>query len=691
MTSGKRALRELLITKLSQSKFIRVIDANTIYGILMRLKLADAKKYTNDDLVKVANQAGANYTLCGSLMKAGDKIIMNLRLQKPRTPDVIRPLEVECQNDAEIFKRIDDVATRIKSDLNVTTEQIGADIDRNIGDISTPNAEAWAYYVEARRYQFRGEAGKAIPLFQKALSLDPEFFMATRALGVANLNIGNYPEVERCRTRALELVQKHPERISERDRYIFELGYYYGSGPEPEWGKAIDAARKLLALYPDDPTGSTNLGIYYGEIEDWENALKCFEQAVRGRVRFVGAYGGLAHAYRAIGEPAKGQEVLERYLREVENTAAGHQRLAYHHISQNRLDLAGRELETAETLAPGDYENLGLRADLLLSKGDLTGAEAAYLALSQEKMPMAVYAGTGGLVNLRMLEGRFEDGKKMMVRFVEQMRSTGVGLGESSARSGLAYILWRTGQPEAAIGECDKAYGIDSEVFDLDQKRQVLFLKGYIYLWLKRTAEAEKTAGELKAIIDKGLNKKAMRFHDLLMGGVEIARNNTSQGIASLEKAVRALPFGPFEKDVRFLEMLAEAYSRSGDLTQAREQYERITELSLLNLTCYDMYSRSFYNLGLIDDKLGDKAKARENHRQIPRPLEERGPRFARGRRRQEPAERPAIIQGHAKSTEIPTNSERETGWGIQRCRITLRSGLDGIVEPKASRYLILR
>jgi tetratricopeptide (TPR) repeat protein len=613
----KTGLSELLITKLSQSKFIRVIDANTIYGILMRLKLADAKKYTNDDLVKVANQAGANYTLCGSLMKAGDKIIMNLRLQKPRTPDVIRPLEVECQNDAEIFKRIDDVATRIKSDLNITKEQIGADIDRNIGEISTPNAEAWAYYVEARRYQFRDEAGKAIPLLQKALSLDPEFFMATRALGVANLNIGNYPEVERCRTRTLELVEKHPERISERDRYIFEMGYYYGAGPEPEWGKSLDAGRKLLALYPDDLTSITNLAIVYGEIEDWENALKFFEQAVRGRARFIGTYGGMADVYRAIGEPAKGQEVLEKYLREVENTAAGHLRLAYHHVTQNRLDLAGRELETAETLAPDDYWSRELRGDLFLLRGDAPRAEAEYRALIVEKAPAAHYTGYLSLVTGLLFEGRYEEVIRIMAPLVDEFRRAGDAHAERFCHGAMAYSSLQAGRPEVAVAECDKAYGIYTGNHDFESKRGALLLKGFAYLALKRIAEAERTAGELKALIDKGLNKKEMRLYDHLMGAIELERNNTTKALEDLERAVQSLPYGPFEKEAGFIDTLAEAYVRAGDLTRAREQYEKIGMLTTGRLGSGDLYARSFYHLGQIDEKLGDKAGARVNYQKF--------------------------------------------------------------------------
>ena len=634
LDAWKTGLSELLITKLSQSKFIRVLDANTIYGILIKLNLAEAKKYTNEDLVKVANEAGANFTLSGSLMKAGDKIIMNLSLQKPQTREVITPLNMECQNEAEIIKKVDEVATRIKSGLNVTPEQIAADIDQEVGEISTPNAEAWAYYVEARRYFFRGEAEKAIPLLQKALSLDPEFIMAMRALAVAYLNIGNDLECERFSTQTYELVKKHPERISERDRYVVELGYYWGRG-EPEWGKAFEAGRKLLALYPDDLLGNGNLGAVYLDIEDWENALKCYEQAVRGRSRFYFTYWALADIYRAIGEPVKGQEVLERYLREVENTEAGHQSLAYHHITQNRLDLAGRELETAETLAPDDYSSREFRGDLFLLTGDAPRAEAEYRALIVEKVPGARYTGYSGLVAGMLFEGRYEEIIKMMVPLAEQFRRAGDARAERFCHGAMAYSSLQSGRPEAALDECDKAYGIDVGNYDFDSKRGALLLKGFAYLALKRIAEAERTAGEIKALTDRGLNKKEIRLFEYLMGAIELERNNTTKALEDLERAVQSLPYGPFEKDAGFIDRLAEAYFRAGNLIRAREQYERIGMLTTGRLGSGDLYAwkigmwttgrlgsgdlyaRSFYHLGRIDEKLGDKAKARENYRKF--------------------------------------------------------------------------
>jgi TolB-like protein len=290
-------IRDLLIFDLAQSRFMNVLSDTDIYGILKKFDLADTSTFSTGDLVKIADAGGAQYTVNGSFLKAGDEIIINATCQKPHSRDVISPIQMTC--------------------LNLTQAHISGDIDKDLGEISTPNAEAWAYYLE-----------------------------------------------------------------------------------------------------------------------EWDKAVNYLEKCVSGRARNVNFYSMMASAFRAKGEPAKAQEVLEKYLREVENTAAGHRNLAYHHLSQNRLDLAGRELEAAETLAPDDYENRHLRGDLLLFRGDLPRAEAEYRALLGEKVPMAVYAGYNGISSLIFLEGRYEEFIKMAVPLIERFRRSGVGVAEWNGRAG---------------------------------------------------------------------------------------------------------------------------------------------------------------------------------------------------------------------------------------------------------------
>ena len=59
------------------------------------------------------------------------------------------------------------------------------------------------------------------------------------------------------------------------------------------------------------------------------------------------------------------------------------------------------------------------------------------------------------------------------------------------------------------------------------------------------------------------------------------------------------------------LGQLAKAYEVAGDAAKARETYETITALTTGRMAWGATYARSFYHLGLIAQKQGDKAGAR--------------------------------------------------------------------------------
>jgi tetratricopeptide (TPR) repeat protein/tRNA A-37 threonylcarbamoyl transferase component Bud32 len=610
-------IRDLLITDLAQSKFLDVLSDSDIYGILQKMNLLNAASYSTGDLAKIAVEGGAQYTVHGSFLKTGSEIIINATCQKPQSRDVVSPIQVSGRNFDEIMTKVREITRKIKADLNLTPAQLAGDVDKSLGDISTPSAEAWGYYVEARKYHFRYEYAKAIPLYQKAIALDPEFIMAYRGLGAANNNIYDFTEGRKYMAKTLELIQRRPERISEKDRYYIEQNYYANYRPEQEWGKALEAGIKGLTLYPEDPEINYSMAVVYDLTEDWDEALKYYEKCITARDRFAAAYTQMAGCFRAKDMPTQAQEVLEKYLREIENSAIGHRNLAIHHISQGRLDLAGRELDAAQTLGPNDWDNRLLAGRLHFYNGDLAGAQGEYQALLKEKLPSAVYRGGEGLCQIYLLKGEYGVGSKFVTPVIERLRIAKTGEAEWVERYTLAYFALKTGRPEIALDECRKAYAIDSGRLDFGNKRQTLHLQGFAYLGLKRVGEAERTAGELKALIERGMNRKAIRLYDHLMGAIELERNNLSKAVEYLERAERSLDYGRYEKDAWFLDTLASAYFKTGDMEKARAKYDQITALTTGRLSYGDIYARAFYMLGQIYEKSGDTTKARENYRKF--------------------------------------------------------------------------
>jgi tetratricopeptide (TPR) repeat protein len=118
---------------------------------------------------------------------------------------------------------------------------------------------------------------------------------------------------------------------------------------------------------------------------------------------------------------------------------------------------------------------------------------------------------------------------------------------------------------------------------------------------------------------ERGLNKKAIRYHYGLEGAIELENKNYAKAIEHLSRAISLLPFQSaiFDQHILFIEPLALAYYRSGDLNMAGSEYEKITALTTGRIIAGDIYARSFYTLGKIHEQQGNKVKAAENYRKF--------------------------------------------------------------------------
>jgi len=143
----------------------------------------------------------------------------------------------------------------------------------------------------------------------------------------------------------------------------------------------------------------------------------------------------------------------------------------------------------------------------------------------------------------------------------------------------------------------------------------MLYLKGKAYLGKKSIPDAEKTAEELRDLIQDSLFKKLIRLHHHLRGMIELERENYPGAIDYFKKAIPLLPYtrdGRREFRPLFINSLAEAYYKSGNLTKALEEYKKITSLTFPRIWDGDIYAKSFYMMGKIYESMGKKDEARE-------------------------------------------------------------------------------
>jgi len=601
------ALSDLLITDLSQSKYIKILSGEKLNQIFARLNLLESRSYSSDVLKEVASRGGVETVLLGNFTKAGNSFRINITLQDGKTGELIASDMAEGLGEDSFYNMVDDLTRKIKKNLKLSSEQIASDFDKEVGKITTSSPEAYRYYNEGRKYHLKLEYEKSIESMEKAIAIDPEFAMAYRSLGVSYSNLGKYMEAKKYIQKAMEL----SDRLTEREKLNIQ-GYFYNQS-DFTYDKAIEAYNKLLKLYPEDTIVSHNIALIYNNIEEWDKAIEHFETARKANTDFILTYTNLAISYKRKGMYDKAIEVYEDCIRDFPDDPRGHSNLAYLYTFQGKYDLALNEMDKAIAINP-----IWSKASIYHLMGDYVKAEEGYkkfLNLANERYHLNARKW---LEILYRTQGKFNEAENQAQQGVELTKKLRLEL--SNWKLGyhrtLAYLYVKLGLPEEALKEQNKAWNVSVENPWIYDQILNLWIRGWIYTEIKSIDKAQKTAEELRNLVQKSLYKKYIRYYHQLMGLIELKKKNYTKAIDYLNKAISLMPYPSSwtESYAFYMNYLALAYYESGDLDKAQEEYERITYLTTGRLSYGDIYAKSFYMLGKIYEQKGNTAKAIEHY-----------------------------------------------------------------------------
>jgi serine/threonine protein kinase len=591
------ALADLLITDLSQSKYLRVLSGETLYNILNNLNQLEATTYSSEVLGEVASRGKADRVLVGNFTKAGNTFRINVTLQDGQAGEVIRSESVEGIGEESFYSLVDELTRRIKAGFEISEERITADTDSDIEQITTRSTEAYKLYSEGRQYHLKANYWKSISTMQKALEIDPDFAMAWRSVAVSYSNMGIRP----ARLEAIQKAFALKDRVSERERLIIEADYHKTS--EKTHDQALAAYQKLLELYPDDYIGNTNLGILYFELEEWDKAIALYERNIQNNPDSRFAYENLAELYEAMGLYDRAVEILERFLRTNPNTISYYTKQAAAYLYQGKYDLALAKGERALLLNPEAEKTLELmRGHIALLTGNLADAERRYRELPEGSQSKRML-----MADLNLLQGKFEEAKKQLLM-------------NPVMTEPLAYVYLRSGRPQEALNKLEELLLDAQKTESLSRQIGILAVKGQAFIQLNEVEEALKIAAQVKELAQTGLHKKNIRYYHYLMGLIELERKDYRKAVNLLTQAADSL-YSPTDGlphiQAGFINALAKAYYESGNLSKAWEEYEKIGSLHTARLDYGDFYARSLYMLGKIAEQQGDRARAAEHYRKF--------------------------------------------------------------------------
>jgi len=610
----KSALSDLLISDLSQSKHLDVLSTDKLFSILRKLNILDAKTYATEDLRALASQGGVTHILQGIIAKSGNTFRINTMIQDSSTMKIIGSDMVEGEGEKSFFPMVDELNRKIKANFNLSAEQIAGDIDVEAEKITTSSPEAYRYYSKGKNMLWiEGDRRKAIEFFEKAIAVDPEFAAAYMEMAKA-YGVWGYPAKRReYLQKALEL----SDRMPAGELYRIRGTFYFQT--EETLDKAIEAFNELLELYPDDIDGNHLLGYVYGRLEMWDKAIERYRVNVDNRIDSAPSYANLAGAYLAKGLKDKASEVLNDYINNIKNTELVRYHSGIIYLCQGKYELALAEADKAYTLNPNDYRPLRLKGEIYHCQGDFIIAEEEYQKLFERKEGSAKFWGRIRLSALCLSRGKYEESKIQQKKGIELAEEVNEKSWKSWFHSYLAYVYLKLGYPEMALEECNRAWNNAVEANSSYRKRRALHFKGLSYIDMELMDEARRAADQIEELFQNVANKKAVRSFNHLLGLIELKKDNYAKSIEYFEKVADLLPnehgIGTDYNDhALYLDSLALAYYKAGEIEKSRENYERITNFITNRLFWGDIYAKSFYMLGKIYEQKGWEGKAIEHY-----------------------------------------------------------------------------
>ena len=176
-------LRQGLAAQLEQSPFLNIVSDDKIGGTLKLMGLAADARLTRDVARQVCARTNSAVVIDGSISSIGGPYAVGLNAVNCKTGEKLATEQVESEDKSHVLGALTKAATQIRTKLGESRDSL-AKFDTPLAEATTPSLEALqAYSLGYKTYVVQNNPVAAVPLFKRAITLDPNFAIAYARLG----------------------------------------------------------------------------------------------------------------------------------------------------------------------------------------------------------------------------------------------------------------------------------------------------------------------------------------------------------------------------------------------------------------------------------------------------------------------------------------------------------------------------
>src|SRR6202140_4461953 len=359
-------LKKALAVDLGQSPYLNVFPDQKIRQTLKFMGRSPTDRITSEVGREISQRDGIKAMLNGSIDSVGGQYVVTLEAVNAASGDSLGRQQAQADRKEDVLNALHGAATKLRGQLGESLSMVQK-YDMSLSQATTSSLDALKALSLGDAKHNSGDELGAVPNYQHAIEIDPNFAMAYARLGTIYNNLGQTQLSEQNRQKAFEL----RDRASEREKLYIMSHYYADSG---QLDKGITAYELYIQTYPRDSIPYNNLAVIYNRLGQFDNGLEKAKHAVELDPDMMNGYGQVAEAYAGLNRIEEARATLNTAVQHKGSTASSHAYLAALDWCEGRDADIEKELQTASATPDGQLEVLKFRTGLATVRGQLRQA-----------------------------------------------------------------------------------------------------------------------------------------------------------------------------------------------------------------------------------------------------------------------------------------------------------------------------
>jgi serine/threonine protein kinase/tetratricopeptide (TPR) repeat protein len=288
-------LKTALTVSLRQSPFLNVLPEGRVARTVRQMTLAPDAKLTPAVAREVCQRAGSKAYLAGSIGSLGSEYVLGLKAVNCQNGNTLAEEQVTAKSKEKVLDALGEAASKMRRELGESLATVQK-FDVPLEQATTASLEALNTYGLALATWDKKGDHDSLPIFKKAVELDPNFAVAYGALATIYHNVG---ELELSREAATKSYQLR-DRVTEAERETIDARYYsYVTG---DLEKSTQVYVLAAQNYPESSGVFVHLAIAYGELGRFDLAIPYFRRALQLDPSRASTYGNFTIALLATNQ-----------------------------------------------------------------------------------------------------------------------------------------------------------------------------------------------------------------------------------------------------------------------------------------------------------------------------------------------------------------------------------------------------